>query len=71
MPPRVHGVSRGKGSGSSFVKRYGLTRLVCAERPELVAQAIQREKLIKSWPRAWKVRLIHSINPGDLHEELV
>jgi len=55
------------GTGSAFVRRHGLHRLVYAERHELVAAAIQREKLIKSWPRAWKVRLIHSIN-SDWHD---
>ena len=59
------------GQGSQFVKRYGLTRLVYAEAHELVTAAIQREKTIKSWPRAWKVRLIHGINPDwrDLADE--
>ncbi len=34
--------------------------------------AIQREKTIKHWPRAWKVRLIHSANPdwNDLYDTL-
>lgn len=61
------------GEGSAFVRRYGLTRLVYAETHELVVAAIQRDKLIKHWPRAWKVRLILSINPDwrDLHEEML
>ena len=58
--------------GSAFVRRYGLTRLVYAEAHELVTAAIQREKTIKTWPRAWKVRLIHGINPEwrDLADEM-
>jgi putative endonuclease len=34
--------------------------------------AIAREKAIKVWKRAWKLRLIERTNPGwrDLYEEL-
>lgn len=34
--------------------------------------AIQRERNLKHWPRAWKVNLINSLNPTwrDLYEEL-
>jgi len=34
--------------------------------------AIQREKTLKHWPRAWKVRLIHRDNPewNDLYDLL-
>jgi putative endonuclease len=34
--------------------------------------AIAREKAVKVWKRAWKLRLIESTNPGwhDLYEEL-
>jgi putative endonuclease len=33
----------------------------------------QREKTIKHWPRAWKVRLIHAENPewSDLYDTLI
>ena len=36
------------------------------------ATAIQREGLIKSWTRAWKVRLITGMNPNwdDLYEHI-
>ena len=56
-----------------FTKRYGLARLVYAERHEDILSAIQREKNIKGWPRAWKVRLIRGINPDweDLYDSLV
>ena len=35
--------------------------------------AIQREKNIKHWPRAWNVRLIHAMNPDwdDLYDTLI
>ena len=34
--------------------------------------AIRREKQIKDWQRAWKVRLIEEMNPAwrDLHDEI-
>ena len=37
-----------------FTKRYGLKRLVYIEPFESIVDAIQREKTIKHWPRAWK-----------------
>ena len=58
---------------SGFTKRYGLKRLVYAEPHELIVAAIQREKTMKHWPRAWKVRLILGANPNwdDLYDTLV
>jgi predicted GIY-YIG superfamily endonuclease len=42
-------------------------------RPDTIQAAIQREKNIKHWPRAWKVRLIHAMNPewDDLYDTLI
>ena len=55
-----------------FTKRYGLHRLVHFEWHEDIRSAIQREKNIKEWPRAWKVRLIGHSNPEwrDLYDDL-
>jgi putative endonuclease len=49
-----------------------LRRLVYVERHDRIEQAIQRESLIKSWPRAWKVRLITGTNPNweDLYDQI-
>ena len=47
-----------------FTKQYGLKQLVYFEQHEDIRSAIQREKAIKHWPRAWKVRLIHAQNPN-------
>ena len=60
------------GAVEGFTKKYGLTRLVWYERFEDIRDAIQREKTMKHWPRAWKVRLIHAMNPewDDLYEVL-
>jgi putative endonuclease len=46
-----------------FTERYALKRLVHAERHDEIYAAIQREKNIKHWPRAWKVALIERSNP--------
>ncbi len=55
-----------------FTKRYGLKHLVYVEPHEDIRSAMQREKSIKRWPRAWKVRLIHASNPdwSDLYEQI-
>ncbi len=50
-------------TGSMFTTRYELDRLVYAESHGDMLTAIQREKNMKHWPRAWKVRLIVSSNP--------
>ncbi len=47
-----------EGLADGFTKRYGLKRLVFAERHDDIRTAIQRERNMKHWPRTWKVRLI-------------
>lgn len=61
-----------EGVADGLTKRYGLKRLVYYERYEDIRTAIQREKNLKHWPRAWKVRLILADNPNweDLYERL-
>lgn len=61
-----------EGVADGFTKRYGLTRLVYAEHHDDIRTAIQREKTVKHWPRAWKVRLIHGDNPDwtDLYDRM-
>ncbi len=60
------------GVADGFTRRYGLKRLVYAERHEDIQTAIQREKNLKHWSRAWKVRLILAANPewNDLYDQL-
>ncbi len=62
-----------EGQVEGFTKRFGLKLLVYYERFNDIRGAIQREKTIKHWPRAWKVRLIHAMNPewDDLYDTLV
>ena len=61
-----------QGAVAGFTSRYGLKRLVWAERHDDIRSAIQREKTMKHWTRAWKVRLIIASNPtwGDLYDRL-
>ena len=67
---RVH--QHRNGEGSSFCRRYNLTRLVLAEPYPTIDEAIRREKAMKEWQRAWKIRLIEERNPNwnDLYEAL-
>jgi len=66
------GYEHRNGLIEGFTKRYGLKILVWFEAYDDIRLAIQREHNIKHWPRAWKVRLIHEMNPGwsDLYEAL-
>ena len=61
-----------EGVIDGFTKRYDLKRLVWMEGHDDIRTAIQREKTMKHWPRAWKVRLIHATNPDweDLYGQL-
>lgn len=47
-----------------FTKRYGVDILVWYEDFNDVNDAITREKQIKGWNRAWKLRLIEKNNSG-------
>ena len=51
------------GGEASFVTKYGLRRLVYVEQYANMATAIVREKRLKRWKRAWKIRLIEEQNP--------
>jgi len=53
-----------EGLIEGFTKRYGLKMLVYCEHYDNILLAIQREKTVKHWPRAWKVRLIYAQNPS-------
>ncbi|MGY4316759.1 GIY-YIG nuclease family protein [Bradyrhizobium sp. JR3.5] len=61
------------GTGSLFVKRYGVHRLVHVESYQRAEEAITREKQLKKWKRDWKIELIERDNPEwrDLSDLLV
>jgi len=56
-----------------FTKKYGVTMLVWYELHDTMESAIGHEKAMKSWQRAWKIRLIEKGNPQwlDLYDTLV
>jgi putative endonuclease len=56
-----------------FTKRYGVHMLVWYEECGTMEAAISREKAIKEWKRAWKIRLIENRNPEwkDIYKELL
>jgi putative endonuclease len=60
-------------AGSDFCARYGLRRLVWAERGDTIHACIEHEKRLKRWRREWKFALIEQGNPEwhDLFERLV
>ena len=47
-----------------FTRRYGVDILVWYELHGDINRAIAREKQIKGWNRAWKIRLIENTNSG-------
>jgi putative endonuclease len=61
-----------QGVVPGFSKTYRLKRLVYYEHYDDIRLAIQRERTMKHWPRAWKVRLINGFNRdwNDLYSSL-
>jgi putative endonuclease len=55
-----------------FTKWNKVHRLVWYEFHGSMLEAIQREKRLKKWNRAWKIRMIKKLNPNgnDLFENL-
>ena len=47
-----------------FTERYDVVKLVYFEQFDDPENAIKREKRLKKWNRAWKVRLIEEHNPN-------
>jgi putative endonuclease len=70
LAPRIWQHREGLTPG--FTSQYGLKRPVYCEHHDTILGAIQRERNLKHWPRAWKVRLILGMNPDwyDLYETL-
>ena len=62
-----------EGIADGFTKRYGCKLLVWFEVHDRIEEAIIREKQMKEWRRAWKVRRIVEMNPDwqDLAPTLV
>ncbi len=62
-----------EGAHEGFSKEHGVHRLVWFEQHPRIMDAIEREKRVKKWRRAWKLELIEKENPRwvDLYEALV
>lgn len=55
-----------------FTRKYQIHKLVWFEHTTSIESAIQREKQLKKWNRAWKIRIINETNPSwkDLYKNL-
>jgi putative endonuclease len=62
-----------EGLVEGFSKRYAVKMLVYFEETPDVRGALQRERNLKHWSRAWKIALIEKQNPGwlDLYDSIV
>ena len=55
-----------------FTQKYDVDKLVYYEIYDDAQAAILREKQLKKWRRAWKLRLIEKMNPAwnDLYDHI-
>jgi putative endonuclease len=62
-----------EGVVPGFTKKYGVKLLVWYEVAETREAVLLRERQLKKWNRAWKIRLIEEMNPEwrDLGKDLV
>lgn len=60
-------------AAEGFTQTYGVHMLVYFELFDDIESAIIREKRMKKWNRAWKLRLIEQVNPewDDLYQTIV
>ena len=60
------------GEIPGFTRRYGVKILVWFDVFETREAAFHRERQMKEWQRAWKIKLIEETNPdwADLYERL-
>jgi len=56
-----------------FTSRHAVHMLVYYQQTEEMLSAITREKQLKKWNRAWKIRLIEEMNPywNDLYGSIL
>jgi len=66
---RIH--QHREGTFDGFTRQHKVKLLVWFEQHSTMEHAIVREKRVKKWNRAWKLRLIEESNPRwhDLAEE--
>ena len=70
LPGRVWQPRNGAIEG--FSEKYNVHQLVYYEMHDEMIAAITREKQLKKWNRAWKLRLIEEFNPQwrDLYGDI-
>ena len=58
---------------AGFTKKYSVHDLVWYELHDTMETAITREKVLKSWKREWKIKIIIQSNPGwtDLYQSIL
>ena len=56
-----------------FTKSYNVHQLIWYEIHETMESAINKEKRLKEWKRAWKIELIEKTNPNwqDLYYTII
>lgn len=56
-----------------FTKKYKVHYLVYFEIADSINSAIEREKQMKKWNRAWKIETITKMNPEwkDLYDKII
>ena len=61
-----------EGLFGGFTKKYGCRTLVWFEAYDELEDARQRERQMKEWQRAWKIKRIEAMNPewNDLYPAL-
>lgn len=70
----IRRVAEHKGSQiEGFTKKYNVHRLVYFEDTDDIDAALNREKQLKKWKRAWKLRLIERANTEwrDLFQDIM
>jgi putative endonuclease len=58
---------------SGFTEDYDVNVLVYFEQYDDMENAITREKVLKTWNRVWKIKLIEKTNPAwnDLYKDII
>jgi putative endonuclease len=58
---------------AGFTEKYQVEQLVYFEQFDDMVNAIEREKQLKTWERAWKIKLIEKNNPSwnDLYDAIL
>ena len=56
----------------AFTSKYKVHKLVWYETHDRIEEAILREKQLKKWKRAWKLKIIEEFNPNwkDLYDDI-